>query len=204
MQKELTTINETSTTTNAMVNNHNHEDHSHDHPSSHELRGASTEAVKSVDSTYWRSMDQLADSQEYQDFLHREFPSGASELQDPVTRRNFMKIMGASVALAGMAACRMPKESIVPYVKSPENVIPGKRKILRLHYEHSPITRTVCLVESHEGRPTKIEGNVNFTQLPKAQLTHGPWLQFCLLYDPDRSKAPMLSGAPSTWNQFED
>jgi MoCo/4Fe-4S cofactor protein with predicted Tat translocation signal len=202
MQKELTTINETSTTTNAMVNNHNHEDHSHDHPSSHELRGASTEAVKSVDSTYWRSMDQLADSQEYQDFLHREFPSGASELQDPVTRRNFMKIMGASVALAGMAACRMPKETIVPYVKSPENVIPGKPKFYASTMSFADYTYGV-LVENHEGRPTKIEGNELH---PTSKGATHPWALASVLslYDPDRSKSPMLSGAPSSWNQFEE
>jgi MoCo/4Fe-4S cofactor protein with predicted Tat translocation signal len=185
MQKELTTINEK-----------NHQGHSHDH---HDHEHA--EVAKSVDSTYWRSMDQLADTQEYQDFLHREFPSGASELQDPVTRRNFMKIMGASVALAGLSACRMPKESIVPYVKSPENVIPGRAKFYASTMTFADHTYGV-LVESHEGRPTKIEGNVNH---PTSKGATHPWALASVLslYDQDRSKAPTFKGAPSTWSQFE-
>ena len=160
-----------------------------------------TEHNREVDSTYWRSLDQLADTPEYQAFLQREFPAGASEMNDPVTRRNFMKIMGASVALAGMASCRMPKENIVPFVKSPENVIPGKPKFYASTYTFADHTFGV-LVESHEGRPTKIEGN----DLHPSSLgaTH-PWALASVLslYDPDRSKAPALKGAPATWNEFE-
>ncbi len=117
------------------------------------------EVVKDAfSSTYWRSIDQLTETPEYVDFLHREFPQGASELNDPVTRRNFMKIMGASVALAGMASCRMPKENIVPFVKSPENVIPGKPKFYASTFAFADHSYGL-LVESHDGRPTKIEGN---------------------------------------------
>ena len=198
MEKELSTLNSTP---------HTHE-HSHDHePSSQELRGSShhehavTSEPKSIDMKYWRSMDQLADTPEYQNFLHREFPSNASELTDPVTRRNFMKVMGASVALAGLASCRMPKEKIVPYVKSPENVIPGKPKFYASTFAFADHAYGV-LVESHEGRPTKIEGNdVHPTSLGG---TH-PWALASVLslYDPDRSKTPTLKGAPSSWNQFE-
>ncbi|MCB0327379.1 MAG: TAT-variant-translocated molybdopterin oxidoreductase, partial [Bdellovibrionales bacterium] len=77
---------------------------------------------------YWRSLEQKQGSKEYLDFLHREFPEGASEMTSEVSRRQFVQLMGASAGLAGMVACRMPKEKILPYVKSPENLVPGKPK----------------------------------------------------------------------------
>ena len=74
---------------------------------------------------YWRSLDQLADTPEFKEFLHREFPEHASEMTNPLTRRTFLSLMGASIAFAGLASCRRPVEKIVPFVKAPENVIPG-------------------------------------------------------------------------------
>src|SRR5437870_13067949 len=75
---------------------------------------------------YWRSLEELAGSEEFQDMLHREFPRGASEWLDAVSRRGFLKLMGASLALAGMTACtKQPVEPIVPYVKQPEEIVPG-------------------------------------------------------------------------------
>jgi len=160
-----------------------------------------TEHNRELDSTYWRSLEQLSDSQEFQDILQREFPAGASELNDPVTRRNFMKIMGASVALAGMTACRMPKESIVPYVKSPENVIPGKAKFYASTFTFADHAYGV-LVESHDGRPTKIEGNEQHPGSLGAANSYA-LASVLSLYDPDRSKNPTFKGAANTWNQFE-
>src|ERR1700740_1066042 len=76
---------------------------------------------------YWRSLEELAGSPAFQDALHREFPKGASEWVDSVSRRGFLKVMGASMALAGMTGCvRLPLEPIVPYVRQPEDVIPGR------------------------------------------------------------------------------
>ncbi|MGH9529044.1 MAG: TAT-variant-translocated molybdopterin oxidoreductase, partial [Terriglobales bacterium] len=76
---------------------------------------------------YWRSLEELAGSTEFQEMMHREFPKGASEWADSVSRRGFMKLMGASLAMAGMTACtKQPLEPIVPYVQQPEDVIPGK------------------------------------------------------------------------------
>ena len=72
---------------------------------------------------YWRSLDQLADTPEFKEFLHREFPQGASELFDPLTRRKFLTLMGASLALAGLAGCRRPVEKILPYVVPPEDLV---------------------------------------------------------------------------------
>ena len=76
---------------------------------------------------YWRSLEELAGSPDFQEMLHREFPKGASEWLDAVSRRGFLKLMGASLAMAGMTACtKQPLEPIVPYVKQPEEVVPGR------------------------------------------------------------------------------
>src|SRR5437667_274803 len=76
---------------------------------------------------YWRSLEELAGSADFQEALHREFPKGASEWVDSVSRRGFLKVMGASMALAGMTGCvRLPLEPLVPYVRQPEDVVPGR------------------------------------------------------------------------------
>ena len=76
---------------------------------------------------YWRSLEEASETPEFKEFLHREFPSQASEFTDPVARRTFLKLMGASLALAGVGACtRQPSEAIVPYVRAPEEIIPGR------------------------------------------------------------------------------
>ena len=108
---------------------------------------------------YWRSLDELAERPEFQEWVEREFPQGASEL-DGVNRRNFLRIMAASFAFAGMgmAGCRRPEQNILPYSKQPENMIPG----VPVYYatsqpkasEHIPL-----VVETHQARPTKVEGN---------------------------------------------
>ena len=75
---------------------------------------------------FWRSFEELSRSDAFDEFMTQEFPQQALPLQKGVDRRNFMKLMSASVAMAGLAACRQPAEAIVPYVNQPENVIPGK------------------------------------------------------------------------------
>src|SRR5499426_2679717 len=76
---------------------------------------------------YWRSLEERAESEEFYEFLHREFPRQASEWQDPIGRRQFLKLMSASLALAGLSACtRQPTENIVPYVHPPEAIVPGR------------------------------------------------------------------------------
>src|SRR5438067_10998336 len=77
--------------------------------------------------TYWRSLEELADSPDFRDYVNREFPAQASEFTDPAGRRQFLKLMGASLALAGVGACtRQPDELIVPYVRQPEEIVPGR------------------------------------------------------------------------------
>src|SRR5688572_8065579 len=75
---------------------------------------------------YWRSLEELAETPEFEEFLQREFPRQASELPEGFSRRNFMKLMGASLALAGFTGCRQAEERIVPYVDPPEQIIPGR------------------------------------------------------------------------------
>src|SRR5262245_59946294 len=108
---------------------------------------------------YWRSLERLLESPAVQEQLDPEFPVGADEAPDAMSRRTMLTLMGASFAMAGLAGCRRPVENIVPYVHAPESVIPG---IPRYYATTLPFGTSAygVLVESHEGRPTKIEGNV--------------------------------------------
>src|SRR5713226_3500522 len=108
---------------------------------------------------YWRSLEELADSPVFEEFVQREFPQQAEEWNDPVERRTFLKLMGASLALAGLSGCVIqPPEKIVPYVKQPEEEVPGRGLYFATAFSLGGIA-TPVLVRSNEGRPTKIEGN---------------------------------------------
>ncbi len=150
---------------------------------------------------YWRSLNQLADNEEYRKYLENEFPEGASELNSPMKRRNFLGLMGASIALAGLAACRRPVEKIIPYVAQPEEVIPG---IPNYYASTIPfgLESFGVIVESHEGHPTKIEGNKKHPSTMGASniLQQASILD---LYDPDRSQNVLNGGKISTWSAFE-
>ncbi len=151
---------------------------------------------------YWRSLEELAGTPEFQEYLHREFPENATEWLDPVGRRNFLKLMGASLALAGVsAACTVqPEELIVPYVRQPEEEIPG-----RPLYFATAMTlggeAMGLLAESHEGRPTKVEGNPDH---PASLGATDLFAQASLLtlYDPDRSPSILQLGEIRPWNAF--
>src|ERR1041384_6842709 len=108
---------------------------------------------------YWRSLEELADTPLFREFVAREFPQQAEEWNDPVERRTFLKLMGASLALAGLSGCVFqPPEKIVPNVKQPEEHVPGKALFFATA---APLfgPATPVIVRSNEGRPTKIEGN---------------------------------------------
>jgi MoCo/4Fe-4S cofactor protein with predicted Tat translocation signal len=159
------------------------------------------DAAEKTGPEYWRSLEELAGSQEFQDALHREFPKGASEWVDSVSRRGFLKVMGASMALAGMTGCvRLPLEPIVPYVRQPEDVIPGRPQFyataMTLGGYASPL-----LVESHLGRPTKIEGN---DRHPASLGGTDIFTQAHILglYDPDRSQSVVSMGDQQSWQAF--
>jgi molybdopterin-containing oxidoreductase family iron-sulfur binding subunit len=159
------------------------------------------DASKRTGPEYWRSLEELAGSQEFQEALHREFPKHASEWLDSVSRRGFLKVMGASLGLAGMTGCvKLPLEPIVPYVRQPENVVPG-----RPMYYATAVTlggyASPVLVESHLGRPTKIEGN---DLHPASFGGTDIFTQASILglYDPDRSQTVMSMGDVRSWQAF--
>ncbi|MBI2185709.1 MAG: TAT-variant-translocated molybdopterin oxidoreductase [Acidobacteria bacterium] len=156
--------------------------------------------VPPVNRTYWRSLAQIEDRPEFRTALEREFPEGASELPEGITRRDMMMLVGASLSLAGLAGCRRPVEEIVPFVTAPEETVPG---IPRYYATTMPFGRSAygLVVESHEGRPTKIEGNPSHPATLGASSTR---IQASVLglYDPDRSQTVRLKGEPKSWTDF--
>jgi len=152
---------------------------------------------------YWRTLDELAQTPEFEEMLHREFPRHASEWTDDNSRRNFLKIMGASMALAGLSACtKMPLQPIVPYVRQPQDITLGKPLFFATAMPLGAYAIPL-LVESHEGRPTKIEGN------PQHPATLGGTDVFSqasilTMFDPDRSQNPTYLGEVSSWGSFQD
>ena len=150
---------------------------------------------------YWRSLEELAGSEEFQEMLHREFPKGASEWFDGFSRRGFLKTMGASLALAGLTGCtRMPITEIVPYVKQPENVVPGRPMFYATAFTLGGYASPI-LVESHLFRPTKVEGN---PQHPASLGGTDVYAQASILdlYDPDRAQNITYMGDIRSWNAF--
>jgi molybdopterin-containing oxidoreductase family iron-sulfur binding subunit len=150
---------------------------------------------------YWRSLEAVAETPEFKEFLHREFPANASEWNDPVGRRGFLKLMSASLALAGVTACTVqPDELIVPYVRQPEEIVPGKPLFFATATSLGGVA-TGLLVESHEGRPTKIEGNPDH---PASQGGTDLFAQASILslYDPDRSRTSTELGQVRPWSGF--
>ncbi len=149
---------------------------------------------------YWRSLEHLANTPEFQEYAQREFPEQASELTNPVTRRTFLSLMGASLAMAGLTGCRRPVEKIIPYVVQPEEITPG---IPQYYATAMPFgTSSYSLIaESNEGRPTKIEGN------PKHPASLGATNALAQatilnLYDPDRSQSIRNNKSEAKWADF--
>jgi MoCo/4Fe-4S cofactor protein with predicted Tat translocation signal len=152
---------------------------------------------------FWRSLDELADTPEFQAAVEKEFPSSAQEWVDPVSRRGFLKLMGASMALAGMAGCtKQPDEPIYPYVKAPEDLVLGKSMYFAT--AHPFTTGAVpLLIKSSEFRPIKVDGN------PEHVYNGGgsdPYTQGTLLdlYDPDRSQHVTYRGEGREWEEFAE
>jgi molybdopterin-containing oxidoreductase family iron-sulfur binding subunit len=153
---------------------------------------------------FWRTLDELAGDPAFRERLHNEFPSllpEAGAIADPVARRSFLKLMGASLALAGVSACtRQPPEKIVPYVRQPEDLVPGRPLFFATAM---PVGGAAVglLVESHEGRPTKIEGNPLH---PSSLGASDVFAQAAILglYDPDRSQTLTNLGDIRPWSAF--
>jgi molybdopterin-containing oxidoreductase family iron-sulfur binding subunit len=150
----------------------------------------------------WRSLEEWDNSPEFAKRLEREFPAMASEWPDAMDRRQFLSLMGASLALAGFAGCSpTAHEKIVPYVDQPEQIIPGKPLIYATAMPLNGYGRGI-LVETQMGRPVKIEGNPAHPDSLGATdaITQAAVLE---LWDPDRSQAPFLEGEVSDWSDFE-
>ena len=152
---------------------------------------------------YWRSLDELTGNPAFREYLDREFPEGASELNE-TDRRHFFKIMAASFAFGGLTltGCRRPEAKILAYAKTPENTIPG----LPLYFATAmPMRRDAIplVVETHAGRPTKIEGNPSYARFGGATnlMAQASVLD---LYDPDRSTAHKRGTAAQSVAQIHD
>ena len=149
----------------------------------------------------WRSLDELAGTEEFQRAVEEEFPSAAAEWVDPVSRRGFMKLMGASMALAGLAGCtKQPDEPIFPYIKQPEDLVLGKPMYFATASPW-PTGAVPTLVKADQFRPIKIDGNPEhgYNQGSSDVFTQGMLMD---LYDPDRSKKATFQGENREWPEF--
>src|SRR5471030_1840394 len=154
---------------------------------------------------FWKSLDELADTAEFQHLMQEEFPrqAGAGEWVDPVSRRGFLKVMGASFALAGLAGCtKQPDEPVFPYIKQPEDLILGKPMFFATAHPF-PTGAVPVLVKSEAFRPIKLEGN---PEHPASKGKSDAFTQASLLdlYDPDRSKYPAFRGDQVNFGKFEE
>jgi molybdopterin-containing oxidoreductase family iron-sulfur binding subunit len=164
-----------------------------------DLRALQQRCTTASDAALWRSLEELANSAAFQALIAREFAYPLDA--DAVSRRRFLQLMGASLALAGLAGCtNQPEEKIVPYVQAPETVIPGQPLFFATAILLGGMA-TGILVESHMGRPTKIEGN---PQHPASLGATDALTQAAILslYGPGRSQAVSQAGRISTWNAF--
>jgi molybdopterin-containing oxidoreductase family iron-sulfur binding subunit len=161
---------------------------------------------------YWRGLEELAQTEGFQELVQREFPRQAGEWTDAFSRRQFLTLMAASLGLAGLSGCTpAPPERIMPYVRQPEEIVLG---VPLFFATTMPLAGDAqgLLVKSHEGRPTKVEGNARHPSSPKSPGTpehvpYGPTHLFAqasilTLYDPDRSQAVTHLGDISTWDAF--
>ena len=173
----------------------------------------------------WRSLDELANTPEFRELIERQFPQQASQMTSHTSRRRFLQLMGASLALAGLnTGCeRSPNEKIVPYVQMPEYIVPGKPLYFATAMAFNGAAIGL-LVESHMGRPTKIEGNPLHPASPgsdtipeaRQRIRQRNWDQPDIsgatdifaqaavlgLYDPDRSQVVIREGQISTYEEF--
>src|SRR3984893_18201290 len=184
---------------------HNHRKHQEDgmvHDRQMDLSAVREKLKEKTGKQYWRTLEELADDPQFTQLMHREFPRHASEWDDAVDRRNFLKLMGASLALAGMAGCGVPDEThIVPYVKQRDGMILGRPNFYATAMPFGGDAIGV-LVESHEGRPTKLEGNPDH---PSSLGSTNAFTQASILnlYDPDRAQTVVYGGEIRSWTDFQ-
>ena len=152
---------------------------------------------------YWRSLEELAGTDEFAELIHREFPQMLPLEESSTNRRRFLQLMGASLALAGLNACSIqPEERILPYARQPEEIVPGKPMFYATANPVGGFGRGL-LVESHMGRPTKIEGN---PEHPASLGASDIFDQASILdlYDPERAQVPQYLGTLRPWEKFAE
>jgi molybdopterin-containing oxidoreductase family iron-sulfur binding subunit len=154
---------------------------------------------------FWKNLDELAETPEFHELVQEEFPrqSGAGEWIDAVSRRSFLKVMGASFALAGLAGCtKQPDEPIFPYIKQPEDLVLGKSMYFASAYPF-PTGAIPVLIKSDAFRPIKVDGN---PEHPMSKGRSDSFTQATLLglYDPDRSQHPRFRGETASWGDFQE
>jgi molybdopterin-containing oxidoreductase family iron-sulfur binding subunit len=161
-----------------------------------------TEPQAKAPTTFWRSLEELADSDSFLHQIQQEFPSLLAGGTFRSNRRQFLKLMGAMLAMSGLAGCttRPPVEQIVPYVNAPEEIVPGKPLYFATAMPQDGYALGV-LVENHMGRPTKVEGN---PQHPASLGAANVFAQASVisLYDPDRAQVFSHQNNISTWEAF--
>ena len=152
---------------------------------------------------FWKNLDELAETPEFHELMQEEFPRQSTEWVDAVSRRGFMKVMGASLALAGLTGCtKQPDEPIYAYIRQPEDLVLGESMYFATAFPF-PTGAIPILVKSYSFRPIKADGN------PEHPMTRGksdPYTQATLLelYDPDRSQHVLYRGAASAFGDFQN
>lgn len=158
------------------------------------------EIATSGSKRFWSSLEELIDEEGFRDWLSAEFPAASSMFDDP-GRRQFLKLMGASLLLAGLSGCGEGKsEHALPYVNQPDNIVPGVPRYYATGLLFNGYIQPV-IATTYAGRPTKLDGN------PDHPVTRGgsdAFMQAAIfgLYDPERSKAPLYDDVATTWNLF--
>ncbi len=150
--------------------------------------------------SYWKSLRELAENEEYKKYEEREFPENAAEMTDQVSRRSFLRVMGASIALAGFAACRRPVQKIIPFSEMPENMILGEPLFYATAHPFQDSLNGL-LVKTNEGRPTKIEGN-EAHEGSGGRTNIYDQAEIIGLYDPDRSRTVLNNGNEASNEDF--
>ena len=152
---------------------------------------------------FWRSLEELADTPEFRNHLENEFPHGANDSGATLNRRELLKVMAASAAFAGLTGCtKLPTQQIVPYVRQPEQIVPGKALFYATAVTLGGVA-TGVLVQSYMARPTKVEGNPDH---PGSLGASDAFAQASVLglYDPDRSQAEIHDGRIGSWAEFQN
>lgn len=150
---------------------------------------------------YWRSVDEFVDAPEFEEFVKREYPVHSEDWENEVSRRTFVKLMGGTLALAGLSGCVIqPAEKIVPYVRPEQDLLPGRPLFFATAMSLGGVA-TGLLAKSFDGRPIKLEGNPDH---PGSLGATDSLVQASLLdmYDPDRSQEISFRGSPKTWQNF--